>query len=659
MFGQKNFNVGQMVAVRDDEEEPWQCARIAAVTPGTILVKRRPQSTPLAFKHISPIEALDDHAVKSLVGFDQQLRLKNQEANGSGQLPAGLCPEDQAAYNLMLPKSTPLFAYCMLFLAAFTPLFFNLIWLMLANVVNNGEDRQHFWWYALVFDNYFMILKGGMFTLFFLTFLPIPEGGHKNLLFFMLAMMWPLCSFGIHLLWLGFEIQSWGVLKLNFPLGASTAVIAWMPMCLLCQYRPHERFFALKRYVVIIVILVADLIFISSSHTFVLLFKAYSHGDFGLPESRVFRSLLDLLWLLAFTQLYMAFLGKVWQVGLFLFDTLAPFPDLIRQRMLYFATVILDMHRYMYLREMIYMTSSIEVVAFVILKEMIFDIYHFGIKTSPAFQSLQLMGVPSWQVFLGISKLRWSKYRCLERLTCLLSLFASFLEVPKELVAVFTWTIDAEYPHGTATYYFYFAETKVKLINVPATFDEKFRAWAFTKNAERERAAKSIRPTPVRFDLALANDAVHHSSEEWGKVCSMFADPCRFRFFQQLTIQLGGIVFCRYWPRMGCKLASSLMLLLAGPMIRLSPSKDVLNYVHDHTAPRDLVSWIVLAAMVLCDLVELLLVQWLQSADPAVIKYRLCKFARLFMDSRLLCMALSCHVCCNSDVYLTFAKLKF
>ena len=158
------------------------------------------------------------------------------------------------------------------------------------------------------------------------------------------------------------------------------------------------------------------------------------------------------------------------------------------------------------------------------------------------------------------------------------------LGVPKELVAVFTWTIDAEYPHDTATYYFYFAETKVKLINVPATFDEKFRAWAFTKNAERERAAKSIRPTPVRFDLALANDAVHHSSEEWGKVCSMFADPCRFRFFQQLTIQLGGIVFCRYWPRMGCKLASSLMLLLAGPMIRLSPSKDVLNYVHDHTA---------------------------------------------------------------------------
>ena len=63
--------------------------------------------------------------------------------------------------------------------------------------------------------------------------------------------------------------------------------------------------------------------------------------------------------------------------------------------------------------------------------------------------------------------------------------------------------------------------------------------------------------------------------------------------------------------------------------------------------------------MVLCDLLELLLVQWLQSADPAVIKYRLCKFARLFMDPRLLWMALSCHVCCNSDVYLTFAKLKF
>eukprot|EP00435_Cladocopium_sp_Y103_P011852 s1727_g3.t1 len=226
-------------------------------------------------------------------------------------------------------------------------------------------------------------------------------------------------------------------------------------------------------------------------------------------------------------------------------------------------------------------------VAFVVLKDMVFDIYHFGIKSSPAFQSLQLMGVPSWKVFLGIAEQRWSKYRYLERLTCLLSVFASCLEIPKRFVCVFTWTIDAEYPHETTTYYFYFAETKVELTNVPVEFDEKFKAWANEKAAERERAAKSVRPKPVRFDVALANEAVQRS------------------------------------------------------------------------APRDLFSWVVPSAILFCDIFELIIVRWLQSADPALIKYRLCRFARLFLDPVLIGMVLSCHICCNSDLYLTFAKLKF
>ena len=450
-----------------------------------------------------------------------------------------------------------------------------------------------------------------------------------------------------------------GYFEIEFPLGCiHCCLFVDADLLSFVQYKKSERYFATKRFVVIVVILVADLIFISSSHAIVLGFKSSSEWDFGLPDAHIARVVVDLLWVLGFTQVYMPFLAKVWQIGLFLFDSMAPFPEVIRQRMLYFATVILDMHRYMYLREMLYM-ARVEVVAFVVLKDMVFDIYHFGIKSSPAFQSLQLMGVPSWKVFLGIAEQRWSKYRYLERLTCLLSFFATCLEVPQRLVAVFTWTIDAEYPHETTTYYFYFAETKVKLTNVPVEFDDKFKAWANEKAAERERAAKSIRPKPVRFDVALANEAVQRSGREWGRVWDGFADPSRFRFFQLLTVQLGGIVFCRYWPRMGCKLASSLMLLLAGSMIRLSPSKDVLNYVHDHTAPRDLFSWVVPSAILFCDIFELIVVQLLQTADPALIKYRLCRFARLFLDPVLAGMVLSCHICCNSDVYLTFAKLKF
>ena len=67
------------------------------------------------------------------------------------------------------------------------------------------------------------------------------------------------------------------------------------------QYARDERFFALKRFVVIVVILVADLIFISSSHLVLLLFKSFKDGNFGLMESGV-EGLVELLFLLGFTQ---------------------------------------------------------------------------------------------------------------------------------------------------------------------------------------------------------------------------------------------------------------------------------------------------------------------------------------------------------------------
>ena len=150
------YQVGQLVAVRDDEEEPWQCGRIASVDP--ILVKRRPRSAPLTFNLVSPLEALDDKDIKGLVGFDQQMR--NQLDNGHATPPVGLSPEDQSAYKGMLSKAAWLFANTMLMLAALSPVFFNLVWLTLANVVNKGEDRQDYWWYVLFFDNYFHGCQG-------------------------------------------------------------------------------------------------------------------------------------------------------------------------------------------------------------------------------------------------------------------------------------------------------------------------------------------------------------------------------------------------------------------------------------------------------------------------------------------------------------------
>ena len=165
---------------------------------------------------------------------------------------------------------------------------------------------------------------------------------------------------------------------------------------------------------------------------------------------------------------------------------------------------------------------------------------------------------------------------------------------------MFTWTIDAGYPHETETCDFYFAETKVQITNMPAKFDQAFKHWTAKGEKRQEALAELFQGTP--FDVALAFDAMDKSTGEWGKVWDGFSD--RFKLYQLLTIQLGGIMFCRFWPRITIKLASSVMILAAGVMIRLSSSKEVMNFVRDFSQPRSASTWILCIGMVVCDLLE-------------------------------------------------------
>jgi len=602
-----------------------------------------------------------------LRAVEQQLR--NREDLGPDPPPMGFSAEEQSAYPAVAARANGTFLAVVLLIGTMSPVIFNSIWLMTANVVNGGGEHQHFWWHALVFDNYFMVVKGIMFSAFFYAFLPQPDQGHRTRIYGLLAVMWPLFSFLLHLLWLGTDSvddsgSTWGLMKLNFPIGASVAVFSWMPLCLYAQYSRNERYFALKRFVVIIVILVADLIFIGSSQAVLLLFKAFRAGDFGSPDPAT-RLFVEMAFMLGFTQVYMPLLGKVWQIGLFLFDKLAPLPDLQRQRMLYFATVILDMHRYMYVRDMLYMSEFIAVVMFMVVKDCFYDIHHFGISSSPALQSVRLMGIPSWKLFLGLSEARASSSRVYEKFMFLFGVCADFLELPKIATGVFTWTIDCAYPDETTTCNFRFAETRVRFVNVPAHFGANFRAWAAKTAEERKKNRLAVlqqrddHVTEDSFDTTLARDAVQKSNGEWRIVWEGFQDPVIFNFYQLMTVQLGGIMFCRYRARIIIKLASSIMLLASGSLIRLTPSKDVLNHVHDHTRPREMMEWIAPAAMLFFDIFELFLVQGLQDGDMATISYKLKRFARLFSDPIFLGMVMSCHVCCNSDLYITFANLKF
>lgn len=41
-----------------------------------------------------------------------------------------------------------------------------------------------------------------------------------------------------------------------------------------------------------------------------------------------------------------------------------------------------------------------------VFKDFVYDIYNFGISSSPALQSAKLMGIPTWKIFLGQSQAR-------------------------------------------------------------------------------------------------------------------------------------------------------------------------------------------------------------------------------------------------------------
>eukprot|EP00913_Durusdinium_trenchii_P033747 g31591.t1 len=69
--------------------------------------------------------------------------------------------------------------------------------------------------------------------------------------------------------------------------------------------------------------------------------------------------------------------------------------------------------------------------------------------------------------------------------------------------------------------------------------------------------------------------------------------------------------------------------------------------------------WIVPAAMLFLDVLELALVACLQDSDAATMGYKRKRFTRLFNEPFFLWMVMSCHVCCNSDLYITFANLQF
>jgi len=140
---------------------------------------------------------------------------------------------------------------------------------------------------------------------------------------------------------------------------------------------------------------------------------------------------------------------------------------------------------------------------------------------------------------------------------------------------------------------------------------------------------------------------------------SSFEDPAVVDFYRLVNLQICALVYTRWRIRGAIRLCSALMFTVTGFLIRLSPSSDVMNTIIDHTDSLPVKLWVFGAIFLVSDLLKEWIIASCQYGDTANSAYSLRHFARLFVNPVYYYMILSCFVCCNSDVFLTFPVLKF
>jgi hypothetical protein len=236
---------------------------------------------------------------------------------------------------------------------------------------------------------------------------------------------------------------------------------------------------------------------------------------------------------------------------------------------------------------------------------------------------------------------------------------AAWLEPFKNAVATFHWEIDGGARTFSAeqektTVHMYFCDTILHLKNVPSTFvngaelgSEEKKWWATDEQNST-------------FDQQQIDDVMTTECVDTRSPFVRVCEPWRVRFYEHLSIRCGGIMFTRYLTRIIIKFASSLCYLITGYAIRNTPSSQILNMVMDHSGEMPTRMLIFGALFLTLDILECMIVMYVQMGEPRRKEYNFRRFARFFDKKKaFLIMIVSCHICCNSDVFLTFSSLKF
>jgi hypothetical protein len=597
-------------------------------------------------------------------------------------------------------------------LRVLSPLIFNTAWLSLSNSVASchGGAGQNFWWFVFFYDFYYIAVKGLMLAAYFHVFMPHPYPvkeffRYANPVIFILIggslnTMWNV------IWWMTDNIHSgddtWLLLKMNLPLTAFGAAILWLPIYIGCSWSAGYRWKAFKRYCLLVFVVVGDLIFIGSSLVYVYWFFQVQQDAEDRGATYVEKRGIEIGMIMGFTTVYMPLLGKIWWFAIGLLDYVVPMDELKRQRFLYFATVILDMHRVMYSRQIFAGLKEPWVFFLVLVKDFTYDLYQFGLKTSP-----------EWDVMVCMLFKRKNPYRFQVNKvkSCLLS-FIKFIAIkmhfPKHLLACFHYRVDCgfdDYEEGSKDshhedVHFFCCDTEITLHNLPDMNQEKYQQLEHMDRVERKEAIKMLmRPyydrvlggepingkTYERDDYMqvlrkpskdLPNDCVGGRDSKWDSAGAMKcnempelegdyskmwipAKEWQMDVLENVTRRLHAMVFLRYRTRLVVKLASSFQFIAMQIFMRMTPAQHSMNKVNDFSKPMSDITLMYAISFIVSDLVEVYLLTKWQMRRPDATFFSVQKFGRIFKNKFFLFMITVCMACCNSDVFLTFAQLKF
>jgi len=620
-------------------------------------------------------------------------------------------------------------------LRSFLPLVCNGVWVAVAGLGNCGS-RQSFWTFALGYDAYFILLKGTMITSYYYVFMPpaTPERKEYTVRLHALLVALMFCAnLILALLWLSLGLHDEGVVtwllyKVNFPVSALLSFVAFAPLYLKMNFQKDKRSLALRRYILLSLVLVCDVFFIATSHAYVFFFRhAMEEWIPELEGNFILKNGVQVALVLGFTMVYMPLLGKIWWLGIYLVDKMAPMPDLQHQRFVYFATVICDMHRLMYSRELFVNLDSYLLFYLILCKDFCYMMYQFGIKAHPLWQTL-VVGIfhPD-----GLVPSRTAGSLMLTGMK-VIRVFAELMEMPKLWLSWNRTVIDAGFDAksgggegggqvGNITYFC--CDTLVEIRNLPSAFAGKYaklkdapetdrramiRQWVHESNTrvagcQVEESDAGSSPAQERggesaWDVTAADIADSWSTRDDLSVSSSAPDLARTQsnttagsrkisgmirwtscrsahsstrrqisvpvtweteFYTYMTMRLNGIIFLRAQARMTISIASALSYIFMGLIIRSTGSREVLNFVKDHSDGMETRILVAGLSFLVVDILTMVLLNYHHLSNRRLQIFHLAKFGRLFQSQAFFYMLALCTVCCNSDIYLTYPDMEF